>query len=168
MIEPYPALDSCHLLNDKWVLYHHFPSEKDWTISGYTIVEDNIDSVEKTISLVNALPENMIKYSMLFFMRKHISPLWEDKHNCLGGCFSFKVFNKQVEQVWKDMMYMICGEKLMTNIEDSCIISGITISPKKNFCIIKIWITDMNHQDSQMINYVENLTNHGSVFKKHS
>lgn len=156
-----------HALNDKWVLYHHLPSDKNWTLSGYTVLDKDISSVEHIIALRDALPEKMIKYSMLFLMRDGITPLWEDPRNCTGGCFSYKVFNKHVEQVWKDMMCMVCGETMLTNPQDNNCVNGITISPKKNFCIIKIWIGDMNHQDPNIVSYVENLTRHGSVFKVH-
>jgi len=155
-----------HLLNDKWVLYHHLPSEKNWTLSGYTILANDIDTTAKVIALKNYIPENMIKYSMLFLMRKGITPLWEDPRNKEGGCFSYKVFNKQVEQVWRELMCVICGETL-TDEKHSKYITGITISPKKNFCIIKIWLSTKDYQDPNIILPIENLAKHGSVFKNH-
>lgn len=162
-----PMSPQLQMLNDKWVLYHHLPSEKDWTLAGYKILDKDISTVEHVVSLKDALPEKMIKYSMMFFMRDGITPLWEDPRNCTGGCFSYKVFNKHVEQVWKDMMCLITGESLLVNGADNKSVNGITISPKKNFCIIKIWICDMEHQDPKIVNHVENLTRHGSVFKTH-
>ena len=82
-----------HGLHDTWVLYHHLPSEKDWSLSGYTVLYDGIDTVEKVISVNQSLTDNIVKYSMLFFMRKGITPLWEDPANRTGGCFSYKVVN---------------------------------------------------------------------------
>jgi hypothetical protein len=162
-----PMSQQLHQLNDKWVLYHHLPSEKDWTLAGYKILDKNISTVEHVTALINVLPEKMIKYSMMFFMRDGITPLWEDPKNRTGGCFSYKVFNKHVEQVWKDMMCLVSGESIVVDSVDCKCVNGITISPKKNFCIIKIWICDMEHQDPKIVNYVENLTRHGSVFKTH-
>ena len=48
-------------------------------------------------------------------------------------------------------------------------ITGITISPKKNFCIIKIWMKSCDHQDPNKINVsnIKGLTNQGCIFKKH-
>jgi len=161
------ALCSSYPLNDKWVLYNHLPSEKNWTLSGYNIINDDIDTVEKTIAYNKSIPDNIIKYSMLFFMRKGISPIWEDENNKNGGCFSYKVINKNVVQVWRHMMFLVAGESLALNKEYNNCINGITISPKKNFCIIKIWLRDANHQDPQMIENVEYLTKHGSMFKRH-
>lgn len=156
-----------HSLNDKWVLYHHLPSDKDWTLNGYTILSNSIDTVEHAIGINNALTENMIKFSMLFLMRENVSPLWEDENNKNGGCFSYKVINKHVVQVWRDIMYLTTGDSLGLNRDYTNTINGITISPKKNFCIVKIWLRDSNHQDPQMIASVDNLTRHGVIFKKH-
>ena len=98
-----------HTLNDEWVLFHHLPSEKDWTLSGYSVISDNIKTVEDVILVNKNLTDNIIKYSMLFFMRKGITPLWEDPANRTGGCFSYKVINKHVVQVWRSMMFHAAG-----------------------------------------------------------
>ena len=166
-IDPNTVCSSYHQLNDKWVLYNHLPSVKDWTINGYNIIMSNIDTIEKMITLNRALPENMIKYSMLFYMRKGVSPLWEDPANKGGGCFSYKVLNKHVIQVWRQMMYLTSGESLALDPSYNKSVNGITISPKKNFCIIKIWLKDTEHQNPQLINNIEHLTKHGSMFKRH-
>jgi len=161
------TLCSQHMLNDKWVLYHHLPSNKNWTLTGYTILLDDIDTVEKVITINDHTTEKMVKYSMLFLMRKGITPLWEDPQNRHGGCFSYKVINKFVEQVWREMFYLACGETLGVTDSYSSNINGITISPKKNFCIIKIWFKDKDHQDPNMIQLVEHLTKNGVMFKSH-
>ena len=48
-------------------------------------------------------------------------------------------------------------------------VNGITISPKKNFCIIKIWLNNCANQNPETINYsnIEGFTSYGSLFKKH-
>ena len=161
------TLCSHHALNDKWVLYHHLPSNKNWTFAVYTVLLDEIDTVEKVITINENTSEKMIKYSMLFLMRKGVTPLWEDPQNRDGGCFSYKVINKFVEQVWRQMFYLACGETLGVTDSYSSSINGITISPKKNFCIIKILLKDKNHQDPNMIHLVEHLTKNGVMFKCH-
>jgi hypothetical protein len=166
-VEPVAKMCEKHELNDKWVLYHHLPSEKDWTLAGYSVLCNNIDSVEKVIEISNTLTDNMVKYSMLFYMRQGISPLWEDPKNRSGGCFSYKVVNKHVVQVWKHMMYLVSGESLGTNDYYNQAINGITISPKKNFCILKIWLCDNKHKDPLNITSIDNLTKNGVMFKVH-
>jgi hypothetical protein len=104
---------------------------------------------------------------MFFVMRNGITPMWEDARNRNGGCFSYKVNNKQVHEVWKNLFYMLCGESLCVDPELNKHINGITISPKKNFCIIKIWLDVSNYQDPNVINDIPNLSKNGCLFKKH-
>ena len=168
--EPVVSPSTCgqyHTLNDKWVLYHHLPSNKDWTLSGYTVLSNDIQTVEKAIAINESITEKMIKYSMLFLMREGITPMWEDPRNRNGGCFSYKVINRYVEQVWRQMFYLVCGETMGLNASYNEHINGITISPKKNFCIIKIWLNDQMHQDPNMIQTIEHLTKNGVMFKVH-
>lgn len=156
-----------HMLNDKWVLYHHLPSNKDWTIKGYDVIVSEIDTVEKIVEINETIQEDSIKYSMWFLMRKGISPLWEDPKNVGGGNFSFKVVNKNVYEVWKQMVYLVCGGSLFTENKYHTCMNGITISPKKNFCILKIWMSTMEFQDPSIIATIPNLTKHGAQFRKH-
>ena len=69
-------------------------------------------SIEEAIALANILPEKMIKNCMLFIMRNGIHPLWEDPKNREGGCFSLKISNKNVGEVWKQIMYSTVGETI--------------------------------------------------------
>ena len=156
-----------HFLNDKWVLYNHLPCDKNWTLSGYTVIMKDIDTMEKVISLNENVSENIIKYSMLFMMRSGINPIWEDAKNANGGNFSYKVVNKHVYEVWKLMVYSLCGETLCTDAKYNQYINGITISPKKNFCILKVWLNTMTVQDPNIIIQIQNLTRHGAIFKRH-
>ena len=47
-------------------------------------------------------------------------------------------------------------------------ITGITISPKKNFCIVKIWLSTCDFQNSKAIIEIPGgITSQGCLFKKH-
>lgn len=155
------------MLNSTWNMYYHMPHEKSWDLSSYKSIMENIDSVEKAISINNAVSESIMKYCMLFVMRKGITPMWEDPKNRTGGAFSFKVVNKQVPIVWKELMFALFGETLAVDKNYSGSINGITISPKKNFCIIKIWLNTCNMQDPNLITQISLLSKQGCLFKKH-
>jgi hypothetical protein len=157
-----------HTLNDKWNLYYHLPHDKNWNLSSYTIIMNRIDSVEKVLGLTESIHENIVKNCMLFVMRDGITPMWEDPRNRNGGCFSYKVINKHVPEVWRDLFYLLCGESLCVNQENSKYLNGITISPKKNFCIIKIWLAADFLQDPNVIINIDNLSKQGCLFKKHA
>lgn len=152
----------------KWNLYYHLPQDKNWDLSSYKLIMGEIDTAGKTVAIVDTLSANMTKYCMLFVMRDGITPMWEDPRNRNGGCFSYKVMNKHVPDVWKTMFYGLCGETLSTDPRYNHLINGITVSPKKNFCIIKIWLADYSLQDGGVILNIPNLTKQGVAFKKHA
>jgi hypothetical protein len=154
-----------HKLDGKWDLYYHLPHDKNWDLSSYKTIMGDIDTVEKAVSINEGLTEHVVKYSMLFAMRSGVTPMWEDPKNRSGGCFSFKVLNKQVFEVWKLLFYALCGETLCSNHK---IVNGITISPKRNFCIIKIWLENCSLQDPNSIIDIPNLPKQGCIFKKHA
>ncbi len=154
-------------LSDKWVLYAHLPHDTDWSMKSYKIIQE-FNTVDDIIALFNAIPDKLVKNCMLFIMRKGITPRWEDEKNKNGGCFSFKVSNKTVPSVWKNMSFSLVGETLCKKIENVNIVNGITISPKRAFCIIKVWLSNCNHQSPYILNDIPELVTHGCLFKKHN
>ena len=126
-----------------------------------------ISTVEDIVSLINSVPALMVKNCMLFLMRKDINPTWEDPRNNEGGCFSFKVTNKNVPSVWKSLSYILTGETLSNDSKFQENVTGITISPKKSFCILKIWLSNLDYQNPRVINTVDGLDIRGCLFKKH-
>tara|TARA_Y100000389_G_C17445836_1_gene511536 strand:+ start:1699 stop:2229 length:531 start_codon:yes stop_codon:yes gene_type:complete len=153
-------------LYDKWTLWAHLPHDTDWTVNSYKNIF-TFNSVEEIIALCETLPEKMVKNCMLFLMRDGIKPIWEDEKNREGGCFSYKVNNKIVQDTWKKLSYNLVGESLTQDKNLLSCINGITISPKKNFCIIKIWISNCKYQSASVIKEVGGIVSHGSLFKKH-
>jgi hypothetical protein len=154
-------------LNDKWNLYYHLPDDKNWDLKSYTTIMGDIQTAEEVIALNESIPDQVIKSCMLFLMRKGITPMWEDPRNRTGGCFSYRILNKQVPHLWRMLMQLTCGETLATNAKYNNHINGITISPKKNFCIVKIWMDTTLYQDCAIIKSIENLPVQGCLFKKH-
>lgn len=155
-----------HPLYDKWTFYAHLPHDTDWTLRSYkTLLQ--VSNMEEVISLLESFPEIMIKNCMLFVMREGVKPVWEDTSNRDGGSFSYKVANKDVLKAWKNLCYLLLGESVCGNDIFRQNINGITISPKKNFCIIKLWMKNCNHQNASCIVPIEGLDKHGVLFKKH-
>ena len=131
-------------LNNEWTCWIHYQNDNNWTIDGYKKITKMNKLKEATLFIEN-LHENIIKKSMLFFMKDNILPLWESEDNINGGCFSYKINNNNVVDIFKTLIYKIIGNTITINndilLEN---INGISISPKKNFCIIKIWIKNKN------------------------
>jgi len=100
-------------------------------------------------------------------MRDGIEPTWEDEKNRKGGCFSYKIANKEVLSLWKNLSYMLLGENLADNTQLMTSINGITISPKKHFCIVKLWLATCKFQNPSEITDSFGLQGAGCLFKKH-
>ena len=160
------SIENLHYLKNKWTLWAHLSNETDWSLNSYKNIT-TFNTVESILTLYENLPENIIKYCMLFIMKKGIYPIWEDEKNCNGGCFSYKINNKYVTEIWKDLSYALIGETITKNDSVNNNINGITISPKKNFCIIKIWISNCNNKDPNIIENINGLIPEECVFKKH-
>ena len=155
-----------HLLSDKWTLWAHLPHDTNWSIDSYTKI-CTFASIEESIALCETLPEQMVRNCMLFLMKDDITPLWEDKQNKQGGCFSFKVNNKNVISSWKRLVYCLVGNTITSNELLNKNITGITISPKKSFCIIKVWLSNTSFQNPRLLSETIGLKFEGCIFKKH-
>lgn len=154
-------------LNDKWDMYYHLPQDKNWNLSSYIAIRKSIDCMTDVIKVNESLHDGIIKNCMLFVMKEGITPMWEDSQNRNGGCFSYKVSNKFVVDIWRKLVYLLCGNSLCNDSKCNKYINGITISPKKNFCIIKIWLSVSSLQDPNIIVEIQNLSTQGCLFKKH-
>ena len=169
-LQPTMATDTTqefHCLADKWTMWAHLPHDIDWSISSYKKIY-TIDSVEVAIAITETMPEVLVKNCMLFLMREGIKPIWEDPKNRQGGCFSYKISNKNVFEVWKDLTYVLVGNSISSQPSFVANVTGITISPKKNFCIIKVWMSSCANQNPAIVtNDVKGLTSQGCLFKRH-
>lgn len=156
-----------HDLSETWCLWAHLPHDTDWSLKSYKNIY-TLSNIEETIAIMETLPETLVKNCMLFLMRDGINPTWEDPRNRQGGCFSYKVSNKHVCNVWKELSYVLVGNTISNNDDFVANVSGVTISPKKNFCIIKIWMSSCAYQNPGIItDEIVNFSSSGSLFKKH-
>ena len=164
----YKPLEEFNYLSNKWTLWAHLPHNTDWSIKSYVEVY-TFGTVEETIAVTETLPPVLIENCMLFLMKEGIKPTWEDPQNRNGGSFSYKVSNKNVAKVWRDLTYLVVGQTISNQTSYVNKVTGITISPKKNFCIIKIWMADCSNQNPSVVtNELKGLTHEGCLFKKHT
>lgn len=152
-----------YLLNDSWTLYYHLINNNNWDIDSYVKMA-TFTSLQQIIENYKYIDEDICKKSMLFLMRKNINPIWEDSNNINGACYSFKISNKIICNIWKNISYSLVSENLLNENEN--LINGISISPKKFFCILKIWISDKNYSKLNFKN--DNLSKLEYIFKLNS
>ena len=126
---------------NKWnVWYHHI--KNNWKLSGYRKIY-NITNIKNFWELYNNWNKlGGILSKQFFIMKNNITPLWEDKMNINGGCWSLKININLAEKLWEYLSILLVSE----NIYDNNNINGLSICVKKNnICVIKIWIKDNNN-----------------------
>jgi hypothetical protein len=165
MVEHQEDETTTNKLHDQWTLWAHLPHDTNWGLESYKEISI-INNIEEALMLFETLPDIMVKNCMLFLMRKGIQPIWEDEKNRGGGCFSYKINNRAVPTCWKHLSYVLLGESLTTPLL-SKYLTGITISPKKNFCILKIWLSTCEFNNPDIITNIDGLPRHGCLFKRH-
>lgn len=158
---------SQHKLSDKWVLWAHLPHDTDWSLKSYIKIM-NITDLEGLLMVQRAIPEKMVKNCMLFMMKSGVNPTWEDPKNREGGCFSFKISNKSVFNSWNKLLLALSSNNISNNDKFLDKVTGVTISPKKTFCIIKIWMESVQFQSVMMLENINFMNVHGCIFKRHN
>ena len=148
------------LLDDEWKLYIHYPNDKNWDLSSYRLIY-TFKYLEEAIVLFHTIETELYSKCMLFLMRNDIKPTWEDPSNVNGGAFSFKIENRNIKRTWQLICYQAMGETLYKNMENCKHINGITLSPKKNFSIIKVWTNDCRETNPDTLNYYDKFQSTG-------
>lgn len=150
-------------LNDNWTFWLHLPHDIDWSINSYKRLY-NFSTLEDCIILVENINKVIVEKCMLFIMKNNIKPIWEDPNNCEGGCFSYKISIDNVYNIWKNMVYKLIGNTLTNNKELAESLNGISISPKKNFCIIKLWLNNIdNFKNSSIYDFLINSSDENKI-----
>ena len=92
------------------------------------------------------------------------TPHFEDKNVEIED-WAINYFHKETKE---EIEWTIATCLMLYINETGNKVSHVVTNPTlKNFCIVKIWLKDANHQDPQMIANIENLTKHGVMFKRH-
>ena len=153
-----------HQLHDTWKFWFHDPLDNNWKLDSYKHIH-SINSIENYWKLYAFLNNKIVENSMLFLMRENIEPLWEHKENINGGCWSLKIPKGNITDLWNNISIALLNEDISN--DPNININGISISPKKNFCIIKIW-TNKNINNLKNLKPIKNLSYDGIIFKPHS
>ncbi len=121
-----------------YTLWCHDIYNKDWSIKSYQKL-----FVMKTVSdfwsVFNNFNKLGMKYMHFFLMKNNIFPTWESVDNRDGGVCSFKADIEKAILVFEDLnVRMMCS----TLNHDNDDVNGISISPKNNWAMIKVWNRD--------------------------
>ena len=152
-----------YLLKNKWVLWYHSLKNKSWDNNSYVKVIE-IKSLLDYKLLEDVMRINHLQNGMFFLMKNDIFPTWEDPKNRMGGCISFKYDNNILNEWLKILLLCITEELSDYNKE----INGLSISPKKEFNILKVWIKDDSKDYKTLVKEYEPFIKLGKcMYKKH-
>ena len=149
-------------IKNKWTLWYHSINDNNWNIESYKklLILQNLFDYKM---IYDNFQKNYYTNGMFFLMKENIYPIWESPDNRLGGYISFKINSDNILNKWNDIIkYCICNELLIDNND---IINGISISPKKEFNIIKIWLNKDIENYKDLLN--KNLDNKNILYRKY-
>mgnify|MGYP003683924103 FL=1 len=152
-------------LNNKWVLWFHSLNNPNWDNKSYIKVME-IKTLLDYKLLEDVLRINHLQNGMFFLMKNEIFPTWEDPKNRLGGCISFKYDNNILKEWLRTLLFCITNNLFKKNNIDE--INGISIAPKKEFNIVKIWIRDDTKDHKKLVREYEPFIKIDKcIYKKH-
>lgn len=132
-----------------WVLWYHDPNDSNYSLESYIKILD-INTTADFWNIVETISLEAWNSGMFFFMREGYRPLWDAPENDKGGAWSKKVEASETHGVFVDCMIHCMAGAFLTRQND-CVV-GVTISPKGQFHIIKIWNTTTNVSDYKLFN----------------
>lgn len=144
------------MLNDIWTLSFHDPNNEDWNFASYLRVYD-VSTVTDFWKVHKTIKEKL-KSGMFFLMREYVHPSWDDQNNIEGGCLSIKVLKENLTDYWEELCIRLLGETLLVDEHKDKwdLINGISTSPKRFFCIVKIWMKTNDLDDKKYFNIPTN------------
>jgi len=128
-----------HKLNTNWTIYVHDIRDTDWSLESYKKVY-TITTIEDFWVFFGTVYD--FKRHSFFFMRNDIKPVYEDPANKEGGSYSHIIPGQEVNETFIHVLSRAIGETLALTKEKSNTITGISLVPKRNKSILKIWVSE--------------------------
>ena len=154
-------------LNTNWCLWYHSINDTNWNKNSYQNLY-TIKNLYDLKGLNDSIEKIHLQNGMFFLMRENIFPTWEDPDNREGCCISFKISGDILKGQWDLIMNNVLIEDILKDKSNSEYLNGISISPKKEFNIVKLWLrkNDENYTD-HLKEYEPYFTKDKSLIKKH-
>lgn len=135
--------------NDTWVLWSHEITENDYSLQSYTkhFETNNYKDFINKMNLICNDKDNIELNSVWmkkiwFFMRKDITPRYEDIKNTNGSYWSYRVNKNYSYTTLFSLCIQLMGECLFQEIGIIQNVNGVSISPKNNTTTVKIWFSE--------------------------
>ena len=128
-----------------WTAYFHEPDDERWTADSYKFLQA-VESWEALGALLREIGPFRTTNGLLRIMRRDTSPLWEHRANIRGGTYCLKVTQRNACEIFNRYLAAAALGQCSKNPANEIV--GVTISPKKGFCIIKVWNLDSTTYNS--------------------
>jgi hypothetical protein len=154
---------NCTTLKNTYNFYYHNPDNQNWDVASYiNLLEFN--TLEEWWILDKFIRKDMVENGMFFIMLDKSAPVWECPTNINGGCISWKVDRKTSYKSWIDTV----GHFIMQDFGNyTSKINGVSISPKKNASIIKLWYKESVDIDNMALPKSFILAEDKIIYKSH-
>lgn len=123
-------------LKSKWVLWYHDPNDKDYSLESY-IKLLTIATANDFWDIFEVIQTEKWTTGMFFLMKEGYCPLWDAPENINGGIWTKKVDEHETYEVFLDCMVHVLAEQLLKKQNENIV--GVSVSPKRNFHILKYW-----------------------------
>lgn len=148
-----------------WTLWFHSVRDNNWTKDSYKKIYtiSNLGDYEILKDIIKKLH---LQNCMLFLMKDDILPIWEDPENINGSSVSFKISGEDVVNDWNNIILnVITNDIYIKKINN---INGLSISPKKEFNIVKLWTKNkIKSYKEYYREYNKNLSEKNVIIKPH-
>lgn len=135
-------------LSDKYSLWSHGLTDKNWEISSYTQM-CTINNVSEFWRMINNFDKIGHRNRHLFLMKDGIQPMWEFSENRNGGVCSFKIEVHNSLEIYENL----CSHMILGSLSDiPSDINGISFCPKGNTVFVKVWNRNRDNDLSKMLN----------------
>lgn len=145
-----------------WTIYFHSPEEVKWTLNTFVSL-GSMKTWRDFWTIIDLVKIETFTEGMFFMMKDPYPPLWESHHHITGGCYSFRCQKKESHDIFINHMIACMLGNVVNNPENK--ISGISISPKKGFNIIKVWNTQAQRfkEPSDICNTISSTVNTNDI-----
>lgn len=130
-----------------WTLWYHDPNNTDYSLESYIRIT-GISTVEHFWTVIEHISMEAWNSGMFFLMREGYRPLWDVPENAKGGAWSKKTDATETYPIFIDCMVHCIAEKMLTKQNDTIV--GVSLSPKGQFHIIKIWNSTTTVHDKRL------------------
>lgn len=154
-----------YLLKNDWSLWFHSIKDTSWDESSYKKLID-INNLFDVKYIIDSLKKENFHNSMFFVMKQGIFPNWEDKKNINGSCLSLKIPKNYIQTTWNVILIRLITNSIFIDTYKQQHLNGISITPKKEFNIVKLWFEKNIKNLKGIQEYKPYIQNKNYLYKK--